>query len=133
MYAVGQGLIIGEGDNRISIFLAQQRLEQLRSLGFENALPTDSAGNTLTSGQIDENPVSTHSAYRRRTSIVCPREDDYSILCTASAGGTCPTSGPLCPTTYGTRLIVVTVEAVTGGITDRETRPITLRTVMVRR
>jgi hypothetical protein len=136
MFSVGQGLILGEGDNRVSLFLAEQRLEQFRAIGFENALPTDLTNNSLTANQIDENPVSTHPGYRRRTSIVCPREDDYSVLCALGTGAPCPTSAPLCPTTYGTRMIVVTVENVPNPVdtvVDRETRAITLRTVLVRR
>jgi hypothetical protein len=147
MFSVGQGLILGEGDNRVSLFLAQQRLEQIRSLGFENALPTDPTNNlcygdptqfppcTLTAPNIDENPVSTHPGYRRRTSIVCPRSDNYSLLC-LSSGAPCPTGTQLCPPDYNTRMVVVTVENVpnpSDPVVDKATRAITLRTVLVRR
>ena len=148
MFSVGQGFIAAEGDNRVSLFLAQQRLEQIRAATFatdcDGALPddpfcpTDPTNNTLTAGQIDENPVSTNSLYRRRTSIVCVRDDEplgtnYSTLCDASAGGTCPTVAPFCPSTHNTRVVIVTVENAVGGTTDRETRPITLRSVIARR
>lgn len=92
MFGAGQAVIQAEGDNRVALFLAQQKVEQLRTLGhaeLEQNRVTDSttaeppgiatpecldANLTLSAG-----PACTAPGYLRSWSVVCMDRGDYSI------------------------------------------------------
>jgi Tfp pilus assembly protein PilV len=50
MFSTGQGMIVAEGSERVELYLAEQKLENLRALGFPGA-GTGSHTETLTTGQ----------------------------------------------------------------------------------
>ncbi len=118
MFASGQALIVGEGDNRVALALARQAVEQVRASGFGPTAGTDPREeptfNSIAYG-------TTHPGYERRITIeaVCP--NNFMPGC------------PL-PATIEAKLITVTVRA-TGGVkgTDVATSPVILRSVMVLR
>jgi hypothetical protein len=68
---------VAEGDERVAIYLAQQKIEQLRSLGFAcipvgtgNAVPSDCGGTP--SQDYDETPEELgFPRYSRTTAVQC--------------------------------------------------------------
>ncbi|HEV8437144.1 MAG TPA: hypothetical protein VGT40_03525 [Methylomirabilota bacterium] len=50
MFGLGQSLAVAQGDERLALYLAEQKLEQLRALGFA-AVAVGSQTETLTGGQ----------------------------------------------------------------------------------
>jgi Tfp pilus assembly protein PilV len=50
MFATGQSMIVAEGSQRVELYLAEQKLENVRVLGFAGAA-TGSQTETLTTGQ----------------------------------------------------------------------------------
>lgn len=79
MFANGQTVIAGEGDNRVAVYLAQQKIELCRAAGFDNVnvAPCTSATNpelfSSTLGVVGSNPF-----YSRTTTIDCVDANDYS-------------------------------------------------------
>jgi Tfp pilus assembly protein PilV len=90
MFANGQTVIAGEGDNRVAVYLAQQKIELCRAAGFDNVVagiaPCTSATNpelfSSTLGVVGSNPF-----YSRTTTIDCVDANDYSstVDCTPVA------------------------------------------------
>jgi len=131
MYSTGQAYVQGEGENRIALFLAQQRIEQIRALGFAGAaaLITDTTDDTEPPASVVEDPIcngitpcppSPHPGYIRTTSIVCVAPDNFTDR------EDCPTS----PTLPNALWMTVTVQTTP---TDPKASPITLQAVMVDR
>jgi prepilin-type N-terminal cleavage/methylation domain-containing protein len=98
MFGAGQAYIQAEGDNRVALFLAQQKVEQLRALG-----PTELETNRVTDATDTEPPATATpecldtdlnvsagptcaAGYRRTWSVVCVDRDDYSIRRDCGAG-----------------------------------------------
>ncbi len=73
MFSSGQLLISAEGDNRVSLFLAQQRLEQLRGLG-GGLVPADATSETLNLTPPGSNVTKT---YTRKWMVLCMLTDNY--------------------------------------------------------
>jgi prepilin-type N-terminal cleavage/methylation domain-containing protein len=125
MVSTGYAFIQGEGDNRVSLFLAQQRIEQLRAVGFDDSALTP---NPLTATdppvEVVEDPVCNgltpcpHPGYRRATSIVCvdPTNFTQRVACNPA-------------TSAQAKLITVRVETTP---TDPKAQPITLQAARVR-
>jgi Tfp pilus assembly protein PilV len=88
MFANGQTVIAGEGDNRVAVYLAQQKIEQCRAAGFDNVgvAPCTPATNpelfSSTLASVGSNPF-----YTRATTIDCVDANDYSstVACTPGA------------------------------------------------
>jgi len=129
MFGTAQNFVHAEGDNRVAFYVAQQRMEQLRSTGFgSTSLPDPREETAATGVQIDN--FSDNDAvpgFRRQTVItgVCPT--DYSV---AWNSGGCPTSGQLLA-----KLVTVSVRVLDGptNFTDPVTQPIVIQAVLVKR
>ena len=79
MFGTGQAYINAEGDNRVSLFLAQQRIEQIRALGYASlfASPPSSA-TTVVPYPTTYSSSPAPATYTRRVVIDCVPRDDYA-------------------------------------------------------
>src|SRR2546428_6474120 len=50
MFSLGQALVVGQGDERVALYLAQQKIEESRSLGF-SGVAMGSQTDTVTAGE----------------------------------------------------------------------------------
>lgn len=127
MFGTGQAYIQAEGDNRVAIQLAQQRLEQVRGSGFGATSGTDPRE------EASWTNIASHTGYQRTTTItsVCPTDFTLAVPNPASPPGGCVPA----PTTGGieAKQITVTVRAIdtVAGTVDAKTTPVTLQSVMV--
>ena len=129
MLGTGQAVLTAEGDNRGALYLAQQRIEQLRAQGFltvATALlaPISYASYTGTEtldAQMQTPPVGA-VLYTRTTSIECVSAADYATVLSDCTGSPTP---PM--------RITVTVTTTPGGQLHQRTRPVTLRSVLSNR
>src|SRR5687767_7128899 len=85
MFSTGQAYVNAEGDNRVSLFLAQQRIEQIRALGYASLFASPPASAT----EAVPYPTTYSSSpapatYTRQVTILCVPRDDYS-----APSGTC--------------------------------------------
>jgi len=111
MFSTGQAFINGEGDSRISLFLAQQKVERLRASGYGelNRL-------ALSTGfVVQTDTLTNHPSYSRTWKLECFNRDNFA--------GT-----PLedCPGNAAVR-IRVTVQTTP---VDIKARPVTLFSVV---
>ena len=104
MFSSGQAFVQAEGDNRVALFLAQQRMEQIRAVGFSNLKPTigvvvDPLCDYLQSGPCPQaSPApALPTRYTRKTSVVCVKPTDFA-------------SPESCPSPLQALRITVTVE-----------------------
>ena len=77
MFSKGQAFVTSEGDNRVALFLAQQKIEQLRIVGYDSLAVTDTAA-ACTTTATPENPVPNHPGYKRTWSVCCVDRDNYA-------------------------------------------------------
>jgi Tfp pilus assembly protein PilV len=120
MYGTGQAVILGEGDNRVSMFLAQQKIERARALGFASS--SNVVGTTTeTLDQALQAPTGlSDPVYWTRTTVIdCVNPDDYSSTTTCTA--TTP------------KRITVTVQNTPANQANPKTRQVTLRTLLTNR
>ena len=110
MFATGQTYINAEGDNRVSLFLAQQRIEQVRALGYSALFA--SPPSTATQA------VPNHPGYTRSVVITCIPRDDYS-----APGETCVS---------GSSALNITV-TVSVSPADAKSPPIVLSSILAPR
>src|ERR1700682_6212140 len=107
MLATAQTFVQAEGGNRVAFYVAQQRMEQIRSTGFgSDSLPDPREETAGTGVQIDNfSDTDAVPGFRRQTLIigVCPT--DYS-----RAWNNCPTSNVLLA-----KLVTVSVRVLDGG------------------
>jgi len=90
MLSNGQTFVGGEGTNRVALYLASQRIEEIRAIGFgaATANPTGSTG----AAWVVENPPNcspvapatvctgtAHPRYARLTSVVCVDRDNFAV------------------------------------------------------
>ena len=110
MFSAGQAFINAEGDNRVALFLAQQRIEQLRALGYARlfASPPSSATEA----------VPNHTGYTRSASIECVPRDNYAAASEACVSGT-------------SALRIVATVSVTPA--DAKSPPVVLRSILAPR
>jgi prepilin-type N-terminal cleavage/methylation domain-containing protein len=129
MFGTAQNFVHAEGDNRVAFYVAQQRMEQIRSTGFgSTSLPDPREETAATGVQIDNfSDTDAVPGFRRQTIItgVCPT--DYSV---AWNSGGCPTSGQLLA-----KLVTVSVRVLDGptNFTAPVTQPIVIQAVLVKR
>jgi prepilin-type N-terminal cleavage/methylation domain-containing protein len=129
LFGTAQNFVHAEGDNRVAFYVAQQRMEQLRSTGFgSTSLPDPREETAATGVQIDNfSDTDAVPGFRRQTVItgVCPT--DYSV---AWNSGGCPTSGQLLA-----KLVMVSVRVLDGptAFTDPVTQPVVIQAVLVKR
>jgi len=127
MVGTAQNFVQAEGGNRVAFYVAQQRMEQIRSTGFGSATLPDPREETAATGvQIDNfSDTDAVPGFRRQTLItgVCPT--DYSL-----AWNNCPTSSVLLA-----KLVTVSVRVLDGGttFTDPQTQPVVIQSVLVKR
>ena len=132
MFGKGQAMVQGGGDDRAALSLAEQRLEQVRAAGFGAPTLPDPREETAADGVPIDNASDSNAVpgFRRRTIItgICPT--NFAI---AWNDGACPL--PLTPGLVEAKLVTVMVRMnePDSTNTDRDTRPIVLSTVLVRR
>lgn len=80
MFSSGQAYISAEGDNRVMLFLAQQRVEQIRALGYASLFASPPSSSTVA--------VPNHPGYTRSVSIECVPRDNYAAASEACVNGT---------------------------------------------
>jgi type II secretory pathway pseudopilin PulG len=127
MFASGQAFVSAEGDNRVAVSLAQQRVEQVRAYGYQGliavCLPTPTAYCPSSATPVDVpgsgsgSCVSGEPCYRRTTTVDCVNRDDYAGGSEACVSGT---------SAFLIRVIVQTLN-------DPKTRTVTLLSVLAPR
>jgi len=138
MFGTGQAFITAEGDNRVAVYLAQQKMERCRALGFGSVLASATLPSTTTAridpSKADLNPcvdtptdtcdANTLVCYTRTTVIDCVSSDDYNYPPPADC-----TASPHPPLH-----IAVTVQASpSAGVVNPKTRPVALTSVLANR
>jgi len=122
MFATGQTFVQSSGTDRISAQLAQQRIEQIRATGYGTKFPPDPRAETIWTA-VPGNP-----GFERMTIITEVCSTNFNILW--NDGGCVPAT-----TEAQTRIVVVTVRALNNNapLTDPQTTPAVMQTVLVRR
>jgi Tfp pilus assembly protein PilV len=119
MFGAGQAYVEAEGDNRIALFLAQQRIEQIRAMGHSGIMAAWTPPQIIIESSIPNYP-----GYRRTTLLGCMNPDDFTQQleeCLAT------TSEPwLVP------VVEIAVTVQTSPV-NRKARPVTLRSAMAMR
>lgn len=120
MFATGQAYITAEGDNRVALFLAQQKIEQLRALsyaGLNTGTGSEDPVCNYPTPPPDPLPECAYPGYKRTWSVVCVERDNYNltVACSATSPG---------------KKIMVTVQ--TSPLDPRST-PVTLQSVLANR
>lgn len=69
MFSSGETYVVAEGDERVAIYLAQQKIEELRSKGW-GSVPI---------GTVGESAVSGFPRYSRTTVVKCVNPNDPSL------------------------------------------------------
>jgi Tfp pilus assembly protein PilV len=124
MFSTGQAYVQAEGDNRVSLFLGQQKLEQLRVRGYAALAVTDTSAAeppATASETLNLTPPGSivPQQYTRTWSVAGVNQDNYT---TREA---CP--GSVCP---GAKRIRVTVQT---SPVDPKATDITLESVLANR
>lgn len=112
MFARGQAFIAGEGDNRVAVYLARQRIELARAQGFAS-LPE---GTTTELSSQALATVTSNAFYTRTTVVDCIDANDYSSTVDCAAH---PTAA---------KRVTVTVQSA-----PKEARQVMLRAVLANR
>jgi Tfp pilus assembly protein PilV len=122
MFGTGQTFIQASGTERITAQLAQQRIEQVRATGYGRKSPPDPREETVWTA-VPGNP-----GYERMTIITDVCSTNFAIAW--NAGGCVPAT-----LEAQTRIVTVTVRALNNNasVTDPQTTPAVMQTVLVRR
>jgi hypothetical protein len=86
MFSSARSFIVAQGDDRVALYLAQEKLEQLRALGF-SAIPTGPGGFCPGTTCYDETGltagVANAQTFRRVTTVDCVAKSNLnaSIAC----------------------------------------------------
>jgi len=122
MFSTGQTFVQASGTERIAAQLAQQRIEQVRATGYGKKFPPDPREETSWTA-VPGNP-----GYERMTIITDVCSTNFAIAW--DNGGCLPAT-----LEAQTRIVVVTVRALNNNaaLTDPQTTPAVLQTVLVRR
>ena len=135
MFARGQTSISGEGDNRVAVYLAQQKIERARAIcqahvkrdaagavinsDCANFLTAATAGPDLLSASMAA--VASNPFYTRTTAVDCVATNDYSSIVD-------------CTTANAATRVTVTVHARTKeSRQDTDPAPVRLRAVLASR
>ncbi len=116
MFATGQAVIAGEGDNRVAVYLAQHKIELARELARAQGFATLTEGTTTELFSQALATVTSNAFYTRTALVDCVDADDYSSTVDC---GTNPTAA---------KRVSVTVQSA-----PKEARPVTLRAVLANR
>jgi type II secretory pathway pseudopilin PulG len=121
MFSTGQTFVQASGTERIAAQLAQQRIEEVRATGYGTKFPPDPRAETSWTA-VPGNP-----GYERMTIITDVCSTNFNITWN---GGCFPAT-----TEAQTRIVVVTVRALNNNapLTDPQTTPAVMQTVLVRR
>ena len=122
MFSTGQSFVQASGTDRIAAQLAQQRIEQVRATGYGTKFPPDPREETIWTA-VPGNP-----GFERMTIITDVCSTNFNI---AWNDGACVPA----TTEAQARIVVVTVRALNNNaaLTDPQTTPAVLQTVLVRR
>ena len=100
MFGTGQADIQVQGDDRVTLSLARQKLEELRAGGFDNLAVTDTnatGGPTQALGVPEAIPRNPTSSYERNWSVVCLNRTNFATRVA-------------CPSSVDAKMITVTVD-----------------------
>lgn len=141
MFSSGQAFIQSEGDNRVALQIAQERLERVRAGAFGSTTccnaslfpgvcdgreePGLACPDASTSWQTD--PVN-HPGYRWRTTIDARCPNDFAV--SSLSAFSCPPGF----TSLEAKMVTVTVQPLEGTSStqqDRMAQPVTLQAIMV--
>jgi Tfp pilus assembly protein PilV len=122
MFGTGQTFVQASGTDRIAAQLAQQRIEQVRATGYGTKFPPDPREETIWTA------VPGNRGYERMTIITDVCSTNFNIVW--DSGSCLPAT-----TEAQTRIVVVTVRAQNNNapLTDPQTTPAVMQTVLVRR
>jgi len=122
MLGTGQALISGEGDNRVAVYLAQQRIEWSRAQGFASALNAPgTTAETLNEALAPPAGPSDPVHWTRSTVIDCVDAGNY-----ASPADCTLTPAP-------PKRVAVTVQSAPGNQANPRARAVTLTAVLADR
>jgi Tfp pilus assembly protein PilV len=118
MYAQGHALIAGEGDNRVAMYLAQQKIERSRALGYASS---SNAPGTITEtlDQALQPPTAlSDPVYWTRTTVIdCVQPSNYSS--TTSCSATTP------------KRVTASVQSTPASQTNQKARQVTLTCLLI--
>jgi type II secretory pathway pseudopilin PulG len=122
MFSTGQTFVQSSGTDRIAAQLAQQRIEQIRATGYGTKFSPDPREEMIWTA-VPGNP-----GFERMTIITEVCSTNFNIAW--DNGGCVPAT-----TEAQTRIVVVTVRALNNNapLTDPQTTPAVMQTVLVRR
>jgi len=140
MFSSGQAFIQSEGDNRVALQIAQERIERVRAGGFGSTVCCNAGlfpgvcdgreepacPNTLTAWATDS---TNHPGYRWRTTIDARCPNNFAVASITSVIA-CPPGF----TNLEAKLVTVLVQPLEGTSTtqqDRMAQPVTLQAMMV--
>ena len=112
MFGTGQAYVWTEGDSRVALYLAQQKVEQFRSVGYASIGAPASASETV---DLTPTGATVLQQYTRSWSVDCVSDTDYSSVVT-------------CP---GAKRITVTVQR--SPVDPKAVGPVVLDTVLANR
>ena len=122
MFGTGQALITGEGDNRVAVYLAQQRIEWSRAQGFTGALNAPGTTAETLNEALDPPSGPSDTVYWTRTTVIeCVDANDYSSPADCAATPAPP------------KRVAVTVQSTPANQVNPRARAVTLRTVLAER
>ncbi len=91
LFSWGQSFVVAQGDNRVALYLAQQRIESLRASGYAAAevLKSNCGG---TSPALDETltaGMGNSQSFTRQTAVEYVNDDDFTtVYCGTDDSGT---------------------------------------------
>lgn len=124
MFGTGQALVQNQGDTRIALYLAGQRLEQVRATGYGSTSLPDTREET---SWVDMSTLTpSYPGYQRTTTFagVCPT----NFTLAWNDGGCSPAT-----TVVEAKLITVTVRVGSMPTGDPQAPDVVLQTVIIRR
>lgn len=86
LFSSGQSFVVAEGDERVAIYLAQQKIEKLRGLGFSaipvggSSLVTGCSNSPPTEPCYSESPVPGSPRYTRTTVVECVDPNSFATV-----------------------------------------------------
>ena len=132
MFSTGQAYVLGEGDTRVALYLAQEQLEQFRAAGWASVPITDpnASGGPIPCDSSTCPPFTIAvggRTYSRTWAVVCL--DETNLDYPTNPGSRLGIGGTACPTPPAAKAIEVTVSTPS----DPKSLPVTLRAVIFNR
>jgi len=117
LFSWGQSFVVAQGDNRVALYLAQQRIESLRASGYAATEVLKSIDCGGTSPALDETltaGMGNSQSFTRQTAVEYVNDDDFTTV----------ECGPGISETDSIRIMVTVTPNMLQG------EPVTLQTVL---